>query len=401
MNNLGNMPTAGLVVMIIIGLLFILAVLLLFHVYLRYKLLAGKAKGDPEKVRGFRAAVLAEYTNAYQKYGQDTNTPAIITDTVAAKLSGLLFCERFLNNAVSLFVTLGLFGTFLGLSLSVASLTELLRYSSGEDWLSVMDSVGGGLLSALSGMGVAFYTSLVGAGCSILLTILKTVFNPQAAREQMETRMELWLDTEVAPELYTEAAKNDSDLVRRMIAARELFPCFFGSGLRLEGVEALLDDHVRRDLLGTPDGLREGFRRGVLELHNSERASVLVRLHDEARAEFREKCGNFGRVRHHPALRNRQPDAFPKGTGRLLVDPDRAREDAGSRIGNAKPLEDALDRAVLAADAVEHVEDPVEPGRFELGERLTPRVEAHRVDSRRPEGREDTASAGKGNLPLA
>ena len=116
MNNLGNMPTAGLVVMIIIGLLFILAVLLLFHVYLRYKLLAGKAKGDPEKVRGFRAAVLAEYTNAYQKYGQDTNTPAIITDTVAAKLSGLLFCERFLNNAVSLFVTLGLFGTFLGLS---------------------------------------------------------------------------------------------------------------------------------------------------------------------------------------------------------------------------------------------------------------------------------------------
>ena len=123
MNNLSNMPTVGLVVMIVIGLLFVLAVLLLFHVFLRYKLLAGKAKGDPEKVRGFRAAVLAEYTNAYQKYGQDTNTPAIITDTVAAKLSGLLFCERFLNNAVSLFVTLGLFGTFLGLSISVAALT--------------------------------------------------------------------------------------------------------------------------------------------------------------------------------------------------------------------------------------------------------------------------------------
>ena len=211
MIHLSNMPTVGLVVMVVIGLLFVLSLLLLVHVYLRYKLLAGKAKGDPEKVRGFRAAVLEEYTNAYQKYGQDTNTPAIITDTVAAKLSGLLFCERFLNNAVSLVVTLGLFGTFLGLSISVASLTELLRYSSGEDWLSVMDSVGGGLLSALSGMGVAFYTSLVGAGCSILLTILKTIFNPQAAREQMETRMELWLDTEVAPALYTEAAKENRD----------------------------------------------------------------------------------------------------------------------------------------------------------------------------------------------
>ena len=219
MNNLANMPTAGLVVIVVILLLFALAVILLFHVYLRYKLLAGKTKGDQAKIRGFQAALLTEYTNAYRKYGQDTNTPAIISDTVSAKLSGLLFCERFLNNAVSLFVTLGLFGTFLGLSLSVASLTELLRYSTGEEWLSVLDSVGGGLLSALSGMGVAFYTSLVGAGCSILLTILKTVLNPQAAREQMETRMELWLDTEVAPQLYTEAAKNDADLVRRMIAA--------------------------------------------------------------------------------------------------------------------------------------------------------------------------------------
>ena len=75
MNNLSNMPTVGLVVMIVIGLLFVLSLLLLFHVYLRYKLLAGKAKGDPEKVRGFRAAVLEEYTNAYRKYGQDTNTP--------------------------------------------------------------------------------------------------------------------------------------------------------------------------------------------------------------------------------------------------------------------------------------------------------------------------------------
>ena len=263
MNNLGNMPTAGLVVMIIIGLLFILAVLLLFHVYLRYKLLAGKAKGDPEKVRGFRAAVLAEYTNAYQKYGQDTNTPAIITETIGNRLGGLLFCERFLNNAVSLFVTLGLFGTFLGLSISVASLTELLRYSSGEDWLSVMDSVGGGLLSALSGMGVAFYTSLVGAGCSILLTILKTIFNPQAAREQMETRMELWLDTEVAPALYTEAAKNDADLVRRMIAALKSASDDFGAAAKGASLALAQAAKENRDALAGWDKSLEKFNEGV------------------------------------------------------------------------------------------------------------------------------------------
>ena len=263
MNNLSNMPTVGLVVMVVIGQLFALALILLFHVYLRYKLLAGKAKGDPEKVRGFRAAVLEEYTNAYKKYGQDTNTPAIITDTVAAKLSGPLLGERFLNNAVSLFVTLGLFGTFLGLSISVASLTELLRYSSGEDWLSVMASVGGGLLSALSGMGVAFYTSLVGAGCSILLTILKTVFNPQAAREQMETRLELWLDTEVAPALYTEAAKNDADLVRRMIAALKAASDDFGAAVKTSSQALAEAARENKEALDGWDRSLEKFNEGV------------------------------------------------------------------------------------------------------------------------------------------
>ena len=220
-NNIRTMPFAGFVVILIILALFVLAVVLLFHLYLRYKLLAGKASGAAEEGRGFKGALLGAYVAAYKQYGQDVNTPAIISDTISSRLPGLLLGERFLNNAVSLFVTLGLFGTFLGLSLSVASLTELIGYSNSSEWLSVLDSVGGGLLSALSGMGVAFYTSLVGAGCSILLTILRTIFSPQAQREKLETRLELWLDTEIAPTLYTEAAKDDADLVKRMIQAMD------------------------------------------------------------------------------------------------------------------------------------------------------------------------------------
>ena len=221
MSNLKNLPTPGLVVIVVILALFALAVALLFFLAARYKLLASKAQGDgrDEDGRGFRAALLREFTAAYQKYGPDTNTPAIISDVMGRKLSGLLLCERYLNNAVSLFVTLGLFGTFLGLSLAVVSLTELIGYSNTSEWLSVLDSVGGGLMSALSGMGVAFYTSLVGAGCSILLTILRTIFSPQSAREQFETRLELWLDDEVAPTLGFAAAKDDASLVRAMIDA--------------------------------------------------------------------------------------------------------------------------------------------------------------------------------------
>ena len=221
MSNLKNMPAGGVAVIVVILALFVLAVILLFHIAARYRLLAAKAKGDgrDEDGRGFRAALLDEFAAAYKKYGPDTNTPAIISDVMGRKLSGLLLCERYLNNAVSLFVTLGLFGTFLGLSLAVVSLTELIGYSNTSEWLSVLDSVGGGLLSALSGMGVAFYTSLVGAGCSILLTILRTILNPQSAREKLETRLELWLDNEVAPQLAGGMAKSDAGLVRQMIEA--------------------------------------------------------------------------------------------------------------------------------------------------------------------------------------
>ena len=221
MSNLKNLPPAGIVVIAVILALFALALVLLFHLAARYRLLAAKATGDgrDESGRGFRAALLEEFAAAYQKYGPDVNTPAIISDVMGRRLSGLLLGERYLNNAVSLFVTLGLFGTFLGLSLAVVSLTQLIGYSNTSEWLSVLDSVGGGLLSALSGMGVAFYTSLVGAGCSILLTILRTIFNPQSAREKLETRLELWLDNEVAPTLASGMAKSDAGLVRQMIEA--------------------------------------------------------------------------------------------------------------------------------------------------------------------------------------
>ena len=221
MNGLKSMPVGGVVVIAVILSLFALALILLVHIQLRYRLLSGGASGDgvDEDGRGFRALLLDEYTAAYRKFGSEVNTPAIIADVMGRRLGGLLLCERFLNNAVSLFVTLGLFGTFLGLSLSVVSLTELIGYSNTSEWLSVLDSVGGGLMSALGGMGVAFYTSLVGAGCSILLTILRTILNPQAEREKLETRLELWLDTEVAPGLATESATDDAGLVKRMISA--------------------------------------------------------------------------------------------------------------------------------------------------------------------------------------
>lgn len=211
MQSIANMPMSGVVVILAILALFAVALIALFSVAGRYgKLqrdLAGRRVMDDT---GVMAALRQDYAAAYRQYGQNVNTPAIIDNVFAERYRRCLFWERFMNNVVSLFVTLGLFGTFLGLSLSVSSLTELLKTSGSEEWLSILNSVGGGLLSSLSGMGVAFYTSLVGVACSILFTILRTVFHPEALRTKAATMAELWLDNYVAPKLSTDFAGDDA-----------------------------------------------------------------------------------------------------------------------------------------------------------------------------------------------
>ena len=231
-----SLPPVGAIVILITLGLFALAIVLLLHVHRRYRGMQAEITQRPSVLdNDFLSFVRADFTAAYRQYGQNTNTPAIINNAVCAKLPRLLFCERFLNNAVSLFVTLGLFGTFMGLSLSVSSLTELLALSNTEEWLSILNSVGGGLVSSLSGMGVAFYTSLVGVACSILFSVLRTILNPQVQREKLETMTELWLDHIIAPRLSTEAAYDDGS---RMLQLKDELR------LHAQSVQSSLDECV-------------------------------------------------------------------------------------------------------------------------------------------------------------
>ena len=263
MSKLSGMPVVGLVVIAVILALFALSVFLLLITSARYRHLASMVTGNVDRENGFMRFLVSDFADAYKKYGQNVNTPAIISNGISTKLSGLLLCERFLNNAVSLFVTLGLFGTFLGLSLSVSSLTELISYSNTSEWLSVLDSVGGGLMSALSGMGVAFYTSLVGAGCSIVLTVLRSVLSPQAQRELLEARLELWLDHTVAPKLPTDAAQDDSALVNKLVKAMETSAAEIEKSLMDTTNDLKRSILASRELLDGFDKTVEGFNSGV------------------------------------------------------------------------------------------------------------------------------------------
>lgn len=244
-----NMPTVSVIVVILILGLFAGAVAMLLAVYATYRRqLKMAVMGDSNGSRLLHTA-LEEYAVAYKSFAQETNTPAIITSAINSNMGYALFCERFLNSAVSLFVTLGLFGTFLGLSMSVTSLTELLSFNTGADWQVVLNSVGDGLMSALSGMGVAFSTSLVGVACSILLTILKAIINPESIRGALESEMELWLDHRTAPRLTTNRVKDDAEAIHRMTAG-------------LGNIAATMD-RTLRDSTGAMVNTMDGFNASV------------------------------------------------------------------------------------------------------------------------------------------
>lgn len=74
---------------------------------------------------------------------------------------------KMIQMTVSIFILLGVLGTFVGLTISLGSI------SSGGDQL--VENVAG----VLSGIDVAFYTSIIGMGFSLIMTVLVKVLNTE------------------------------------------------------------------------------------------------------------------------------------------------------------------------------------------------------------------------------
>ncbi len=144
--------------------------------------------------------IVEDYKNTAQGSYSEVNTQAIIEKNFNLRLRGLALGERFIKNTNTLLITLGLFGTFVGLTAAVGELAgifinmdmaELIENSGIQELLRR-------LVSSLQGMSVAFTTSLVGVGSSIVLTVLMTIVNAQEVRENLMIHIEEYLDNTVS-----------------------------------------------------------------------------------------------------------------------------------------------------------------------------------------------------------
>ena len=149
-----------------------------------------------KKLEKFRSDILNEIVETYKNTAlvnyNEVNTQAIIENSFNSKMRTLIVCERFVKHTVSMLITLGLLGTFLGLTLAVSSLAGVFDTDSfSQDFIKQ-------LMPSVYGMAGAFTTSLFGIALSIVFTILTTVFNLEEARETLMVRIEEYLDNTVS-----------------------------------------------------------------------------------------------------------------------------------------------------------------------------------------------------------
>jgi hypothetical protein len=281
------------------------------------------------------SAIVENYRTISMTSRGEVNTQALIEKNLNTRLKGLGLGERFVKNSVSLMVVLGLLGTFYGLTLSVGKLVELLNSSGNSEVLVGMDSVITGLVSSVKGMSVAFSTSLVGVGGSIVITALGIIFNIEEARQSLMVQLEDYLDNVVEQELLQ---YKESELSRMSMAIINSF----------DGVSQKVEDVLRSTVLDFSDKL-------ALASNNIERSSQClestIMKFEEALAIFNNNTRDFGEFNYNLRGNIERMDVGFLNLRECLV------ETAKSINSNQRAMNDFTDSVQQAAVTLSHGED--------------------------------------------
>ncbi|NLD48428.1 MAG: hypothetical protein GX660_14765, partial [Clostridiaceae bacterium] len=162
---LANLNGFGLTIVFLTLAVFIFSFIVNFAVRRNYiKMQIDLEKSDNKKNEKFKTELLNKIVESYKNTAlinyNEVNTQAIIENWFNARLSFLLVSERFIKHTVSLLITLGLLGTFLGLTLSVSQLARV--FDNIKDANAFSKDLISLLIPSVYGMAVAFITSLVG-----------------------------------------------------------------------------------------------------------------------------------------------------------------------------------------------------------------------------------------------
>jgi hypothetical protein len=143
-----------------------------------------------------------------------TTSARSILDSVESRIGEEREMTRYITNTL---IFLGLLGTFYGLATTVPALVETIRGlqpTAGEAGVDMFNRLMSGLDSQLSGMGVAFASSLLGLGGSLIVGLLELFASHGQNRFYRE--LEEWLSS--ITRLSFSAADGDSSAEQNFMA---------------------------------------------------------------------------------------------------------------------------------------------------------------------------------------
>lgn len=191
-----NMNIFAQVIIVIIVLLFICTVIfsaMIRRSYSRYKADIMDKENRKNKLFKHRMMndIIDDFNLALSSNVEEINTVAIIEKNLDSHMGTVQLGERFIKKSVSMMIILGLLGTFYGLILSIEELVSML---SNSQQITGVDVITEGLISSITGMSVAFITSMFGIGASILTNIINILFGLLDSKESLITVIEEYLD---------------------------------------------------------------------------------------------------------------------------------------------------------------------------------------------------------------
>jgi hypothetical protein len=143
----------------------------------------------------------------FQQASQDLdqiNTAALIDGVYSQErfffLGLSLRCESvdyFSRILPNLLLSFGLLGTFLGITINLANISQTISQVEIDNIRSLVQE----LNQPLQGMGIAFVTSLIAVACSALLTVINLSWNTSLAKSELINLLEDYLDNIYLPQL--------------------------------------------------------------------------------------------------------------------------------------------------------------------------------------------------------
>jgi Sec-independent protein translocase protein TatA len=160
---------------------------------------------------------------------EQVNTGALIDQIYSQEKIKGFTCEkidylcRILPN---LLLAFGLLGTFLGITINLAALSQTINQSNANDVSNLVNE----LKKPLEGMSIAFSTSLIGIALSSVLTIFNSIWNTNFAKYQLISSLEDYLDNIYLPQVQGDTRLDK--IVNRMVSQQDEFLTNFGETVR-------------------------------------------------------------------------------------------------------------------------------------------------------------------------